>query len=158
MGQRGPKPTPTKILKLHGSRRAGKNKNEPKPTIAAPICPSHLIADAKAEWKRIVPELKKLGLLTKIDRAALAGYCQSWGRWVNAEKKIQKIGEVVKSPSGYPIQNPWLSIANKALKQCESFIKEFGLSPSARTRISVELPQDEKDALENLLLRRTVNE
>ena len=146
MGQRGPKPTPTKLLKLRGSWRAKLNKNEPKPKIQAPSIPGHLSKEAVAEWERIVPELKRLGLLAKIDRAALSGYCQSWARWVNAEKEIAGTGgEVVKSPSGYPIQNPWLSIANKALKQCESFIKEFGLSPAARTRIEIDKPEEQNE-------------
>lgn len=149
----GPKPTPTNILELHGSWRAKVRKNEPKPTTSAPSCPGHLTKEAKSEWKRITPQLKKLGLLAKIDRAALAGYCQSWARWVKAEKEIAKMGEVVKSPSGYPIQNPWLAISNRALKQTESFIKEFGLSPSARTRVDIEKPY-EPDEIDRLLDRR----
>ena len=136
----GPKPTPTKTLQLHGSWRAKTRKNEPKPTTAAPSCPAHLSKEAQAEWRRIVPQLLALGLLAKIDRAALSGYCQSWARWVEAEEEIAKTSEVVKSPSGYPIQNPWLSIANRALKQCGDFIREFGLSPSSRVRVETEQP------------------
>ena len=154
MGLRGPKPTPTAKLKLHGSWRANLNKHEPKPKTQTPTCPSHLSTEAKREWRRMSPQLKKLGLLAKIDRAALAGYCQSYARWVKAEKEIAKTSEVVKAPSGYPIQNPWLPVANKALKQVESFIKEFGLSPSARTRVEIEKPEEE-DELDRLLNRKS---
>lgn len=30
-----------------------------------------------------------MGILTGINRAVLAGYCQSWGRWVEAERKLK---------------------------------------------------------------------
>jgi P27 family predicted phage terminase small subunit len=42
---------------------------------------------------------------------------------------------MVRSPSGYPIQNPMLAIANKAQEQCLKILAEFGLTPSSRSRI-----------------------
>jgi len=46
---------------------------------------------------------------------------------------------VIKSPkSGYPIQNPYVGIANTSLQMMHRFLIEFGLSPSSRSRISVE--------------------
>ena len=41
---------------------------------------------------------------------------------------------VIKSPSGYPVHNPYLSIANTALKQLQQFANEFGMTPSSRTK------------------------
>jgi P27 family predicted phage terminase small subunit len=46
-----------------------------------------LEADAAAEWARVAPMLHRLGLLTKIDGQALATYCQTWGRWREAEQR-----------------------------------------------------------------------
>jgi phage terminase small subunit len=43
----------------------------------SPTCPRHLSREAKVEWRRITRELKHLGLLTKIDRAALAIYVRA---------------------------------------------------------------------------------
>jgi P27 family predicted phage terminase small subunit len=97
-----------------------------------------LSKDAKAEWKRISQELLAIGLLTKVDRAALAAYCQAWARWCEAERNVQKYGHVVKSPSGYPIQNPYVGIANTALDQMRKFLIEFGMTPASRSRLSVE--------------------
>lgn len=70
---------------------------------------------------------------------------------MKAEDEIATGGEVIKAPSGYPIQNPWLSISNRALKQCEAFIKEFGLSPSARTRVNVEKPDKTENPFEEMI-------
>ncbi len=85
-----------------------------------------------------LPELLSLGLLTSIDRAALAAYCQAWGRWVEAEEALKKHGVVVRSPNGFPIQSPYLAIANKARDQMRSMLTEFGMSPSSRSRVVAE--------------------
>jgi P27 family predicted phage terminase small subunit len=47
----------------------------------------------------------------------------------------------IRSPNDYPMQNPWLPIANKAMRQMHSFLAEFGMTPSARARVAAgELP------------------
>lgn len=143
----GRKPKPTALRELQGN--PGKrplNKREPKPS-GTPTCPSHLDADAKKEWKRISRELTTLGLLTSVDRAALAAYCAAYSRWVAAELNIQKFGTVIKSPkSGFPIQNPYVSVANTALDHLRKFAAEFGLTPASRTRLQVEPRQNQKDS------------
>jgi phage terminase small subunit len=46
---------------------------------------------------------------------------------------------VIKTPkSGYPIPNPYVGIANTALEQMRRWAVEFGMTPSARSRIHVE--------------------
>lgn len=81
--------------------------------------------------------LAKLRLATEADRGALAAYCAAYSRWAAAEAQVKELGAVVKSPNGYPIVNPWLSIANKAMEQMKAFGSEFGLTPASRTRIHV---------------------
>ena len=133
----GRRPVPTALKELRGN--AGHrpvNKNEPKPLAQAPRCPEHLDEEARREWHRIAPQLMLLRVLAKVDRAALAGYCMSWSRWVAAEKQLVKFGMVIKSPNGYPIQNPYLSIANAALASMTRTSIEFGMTPSSRSRIS----------------------
>ena len=55
-------------------------------------------------------------MLTLFDRAALAAYCQAWGRWVEAEERLRETPPLVKTPSGYIQQSPWLTIAHKQLE------------------------------------------
>jgi phage terminase small subunit len=55
------------------------NANEPQFT-GTPNCPSWLNTAAKAEWKRVVAELKSLDMLRGVDTAALAGYCQAYAK------------------------------------------------------------------------------
>jgi P27 family predicted phage terminase small subunit len=103
--------------------------------------PAHLDAEAKAEWARMADDLFKLGLLTRIDRAALAGYCIAYSRSVKAEQMIQKTGELLKSKkTGAFYPNPYLHIANRALKQMKDFLVEFGMTPSSRSRVRATKP------------------
>jgi P27 family predicted phage terminase small subunit len=101
------------------------------------------------EWERIVPELHALGLLTNVDRAALALYSASYGRWIDAERHLATSGLTVISPNGHEQKSPWLTIADKAMDQLRRFIAEFGLSPASRTRVSAVPPSDDDDFFEN---------
>jgi P27 family predicted phage terminase small subunit len=134
----GRRPTPTSLKLLNGNPgKRSLNKHEPK-FSGIPSCPKHLDKAARTEWKRVASELTATGLLTTVDRAALAAYCAAWSRWTDAEINIQKFGTVIKSPkSGFPIQNPYVGVANTALDQMRKFAVEFGMTPSSRSRISV---------------------
>jgi P27 family predicted phage terminase small subunit len=102
-----------------------------------------LIAEAKAEWERIIPQLLRFRLIAELDTASLSLYCQAYGRWQQAEKSIADMaaktsgdGMLIKAPSGYPIQNPYLAIANRAMEDCNKYLQAFGLSPSARAKVT----------------------
>jgi P27 family predicted phage terminase small subunit len=136
---RKPKPTHLKVLDGNPGRRPI-DKGEPQPERAIPTCPSHLCPSAKAEWKRLAHELHELGVLTHLDRAALAAYCQAYGRWVEAERKLVETPTLLKLPSGYLQHNPWLTIATKQLELMHKYMAELGLTPSSRTRVSVARP------------------
>jgi P27 family predicted phage terminase small subunit len=110
-----------------------------------PSCPSHLDAEAKKEWHRLSKDLYALGLLTKIDRDALAAYCQCYSRWVEAEQKLRETGMVVKAPTGYPMLNPYLSVIHKTLNHMQAFLGEFGLTPASRSRIHARPPEQKDD-------------
>jgi P27 family predicted phage terminase small subunit len=109
--------------------------NEPDPEPAIPPCPSHLDKVAKKEWRRVSNELLALGIISRLDRAALGGYCDAYGRWAEAARQIQKYGLIFKSPSGYPMPSPYLAILHTALDQMRAFLTEFGLSPASRSRV-----------------------
>lgn len=92
---------------------------------AIPKPPAHLDKIAKAKWREIEP------LLEEFDDAIadlLALYCSAWSRWKEADAKVQELGSVIKSPSGYPVQNPYLAIVNKSLDQMIKLGKRLKLS------------------------------
>ena len=137
---RGRKPKPTAIKQLAGN--PGKrplNDAEAAPALldGIPYAPRHLTKEGQAEWRRIVAELDAAGLVTVIDLGPLEGYCAAYGRWVRAETELKETGLLVRTVNGNVIQNPILSIANKALDQMMRAAAEFGMTPSARSRVSV---------------------
>ena len=136
MRGRKPKPTHLKLLDGNPGKRAI-NAGEPKPERRIPTCPAHLNPTAKAEWKRLARQMHVLGIVTDLDRSALAAYCQAYGRWVEAERKLKETPLLIKLPSGYIQQSPWLAIANKQLELMSKFMSELGLSPVSRTRVDV---------------------
>ena len=101
-----------------------------------PRCPQHLGPVARAEWRRVARPLHSIGLLTTIDRAALAAYCQAYARWVEAERRLMETPPLVKTASGYVQQSPWLAIANKQLELMGRYMTELGMTPASRSRVA----------------------
>ena len=154
MATRGRKPTPTAIKELEGPPGKRKlNENEPKPERKAPACPKWLDKDARKEWHRLAKKMEAIGVLTEVDMAAFAAYCQSYARWKEAEEFIEQHGTIVKTPSGYWQQVPQVSIAQTNLKIMLKFCSEFGLTPSSRSRmIAGDVKEATVDEMEFLLL------
>ena len=136
MRGRKPKPTSVKILAGNPGKRK-LNRNEPAPAVTLPACPIELSPGAKAEWDRLVSDLAALRMLTNLDRAALAAYCEAYAMWIEAITAVRKFGAMVKSPSGYPMQSPYIAIANKQAEIMMRIASEFGFTPASRSRISV---------------------
>lgn len=135
MRGRRPKPTRLKLLTGNPGKRPI-NMDEPKPEAAIPDCPPELGPVAQNEWHRLAAELNKLRILTQLDRAALAAYCGAYALWAEATENIQKFGTMVKSPTGYPIQSPYVSVANRQAEIMMRIASEFGFTPASRSRIS----------------------
>jgi len=146
---RGRKPTPTAVRALQGNpgkRRLNDAEPQPPPLAgrveAASADPDAPPGDvlrsplAVAEWRRLVPMLRQCRQITEADRAALIALCLEYARYLDATAKVDQAGMVVKSPSGYPMQNPYLSIARGALIACTKLWVELGLTPSSRSRVT----------------------
>ncbi len=161
---RKPLPTHLKLVKGNPGHRPV-NKEEAKPKGSIPGNPYPWMSTiAKREWKRLRPELEKLGLLWNIDSSAFAAYCEAYSDLVTATKFTKKNGQTYelnqyhpkkKDENGDPVllrvyrqQHPEVSIRNTAMKQIRAFASEFGMSPSSRGRIEVSKPGGEKDPYE----------
>lgn len=157
MRPRGQKPTPTHLKLVNGNPgKRAVNHDEPRPDLAIPDPPVELSAIAKAEWLEISKRLFAAGLLTVIDRAALAAYCQAYGRWIQAERVLADMaardpmtrGLMIKTSYGNAIQNPMVGTANKAMADMMRYATEFGMTPSSRSRIAAEKHEANDDPAE----------
>lgn len=155
MGERGPKPLPANVhlLRNNASKKplASLLDDVVRPDVEIPERPAHLEGEAGAEWDRIVPYLQTLGLISQIDRAALAGYCDTWGEYVWAVQRIKEMnagdaagekGRVWDTPSGYKQISVLQQIRNRSLEQMKSFLAMFGMSPADRSRVTQSDPRN----------------
>lgn len=154
MATRGRKPKPTALKLLEGN--PGKrqlNMNEPRfAQKMPPECPDWLEEEAQAEWNRLSETLFEMGILTDLDVAPFAAYCQAYARWREAEEFISQHGSIVKTKTGYWQQVPQVSIAHTNQKAMLQAAAEFGLTPSARSRIIAgNAKKEEVDEMEFLL-------
>jgi len=150
----GRKPVPTNLRVLRGNPgRRPLNQDEPKPKPRLPRAPDHLSGEAKKEWRRAGRFLLTLGLISDLDLAAFAAYCQAWGRWIEAEQALKTYGVMLKSPNGFPVQSPYLAVANRAMEQMKSCLSDFGMTPASRSRVQV-AQEPEADPFEAFLRRK----
>jgi P27 family predicted phage terminase small subunit len=120
------------------------NAAEPQPAAGVPKMPGWLSKRAKKEWKRIVPELERLGLMTVVDLAALAAYCQAVAEMEIATDTLDREGRVCSWPifdkDGVRVgeklrSHPAVQQQRDAARLVKQFIGEFGLTPASRTRV-----------------------
>jgi phage terminase small subunit len=103
MGTRGPKPLPSNVHLLRGNpskKSLADLTDDLQPEVEIPSLPKHLLPEAKKEWKRIASELLRYGVVSKLDRAALALYVQEWAWLVWHEMALQrdiKIAEIKRA-------------------------------------------------------------
>lgn len=137
----GPKPRAPR-LRVIGGRSPGRDsggRRVPKPPAFvrhAPSAPTWLSAEAKAEWRRVVPQLDRLKLLKLEDRAALAIYCETWSTFVRATRLVAKEGLTTNAKQGV-LSHPAGGIARAASRELRAWCAEFGFSPSAEGRLAV---------------------
>lgn len=150
MGVRGPVSQPDNVRALRGNPggRTPPKRVQAKPGV--PTAPTWMDTEAKAEWRRIVPDLDRLGVLAKVDRAALATYCSAWSKFVAAEKLLQGDDLVAERRAGNgPAKNPAWQIWREAATTAAMLAKELFITPNARLR-SVK-PEDDDDGEDDIL-------
>ncbi len=153
-GTRGPLPKPTALKVLEGNpgKRALNLSDGVNPRIEIPSAPKHLGQEARKEWKRIAPLLEELGLISGLDRAALALYCQAVGRLSELEMAFNGMvaakvdaganyatavyeASRTATPSGYEQQSVIVQLIGAHRLQVHRHLMHFGLSPAARARV-----------------------
>ncbi|MEU1526367.1 phage terminase small subunit P27 family [Nocardia rhamnosiphila] len=109
--------------------------------------------EARAEWDRVAPGLTRLDLLKEEDRATLSAYCETWSMWRQAIADIQENGLTCENKSirkdgtesTWMTKNPAVAIAQTASQQLRQWAHEFGLTPSAESRIALMGVDDDDD-------------
>ena len=134
--KQGRPPIPRNLKLITGGLRPDRdNTEEPEAKVTVPPAPDYLQDDEIDVFVEMAGKLARMRVMTEYDVDALAMYAARFCVWKLANDNVRQVGLVVKSPKGYPIQNPYLSIANKAQQDCLRILTEFGMTPSSRTRV-----------------------
>jgi P27 family predicted phage terminase small subunit len=135
----GRKKIPTEIKQLRGTDRADRrapNQMKPEPYVSIPLPPDHLGEIGKQEWTIIVSNYVQLGMLSGLDSGMISAYCSQIELYIESMAEVKKTGKLVMARN-VSAPNPLLKIANDALDRALKLAVELGLTPSARTKISV---------------------
>jgi len=144
-----PKPSAIRLMEgMRGHRPL--NDREPVALIGAPTMPSHLDALARREWRKLVPLLLAMRVLAESDGLALATLCSNSANIIRAQTELAKSKSllIATGPNGYRQQHPLISVLHSEQRMLIVLLREFGLTPSSRTRVEANQSSGDMDALE----------
>jgi len=148
MAGRRPIPSALKLVTGNPGKRP-LNKKEPKPRTKTPVCPVHLDPKGKAVWKKLCALLKRMGVLTEADGLALERLCDCYSDILKCRELIERDGRTYTSIDQNSNQliknNPAVNQLRAADAQFKSYLVEFGLTPAARSKVNVDLPDGDKE-------------
>lgn len=153
MGARGPAPTPIEFLERRGSNRVGRHASvglRPPVELAPP--PSWLSDEAQQLYDALGARLLAVGLVTALDTETLACLAMAWADLRTAQEFLAKHGMVYVARArprpgqkeGAPIglrAYPHAKIARELRAEILRLGDRLGLSPAARARLDLKLPQ-----------------
>jgi P27 family predicted phage terminase small subunit len=134
------------------------SKREPKPTEITPAiilgcCPEYLSDDERHWWAYYGEILASIHVLTEADLMALEQLCKTTSQRVTVDAALLKSGPLYKTPRGVIAISPAFKLA-EILKEREfRLLREFGMTPSARTRVAAEKKDTPVDDLDKMLMQ-----
>jgi P27 family predicted phage terminase small subunit len=138
-------PTKLKLLRGNPSRVPIGPEPEPQTFNGIPEPPEYLDDDAAAEWRKLAPELVRIGLLTLADVTAFGSYCQVVGRWIKAERALKGQDLVIEAGDGTSTKvNPLVHVASAAQRDLLSAAAQFGMTPAGRARLNAGITRPPK--------------
>lgn len=148
---KGRKPTPSHLKLVKGN--PGKrplNISEPRPRRERPSAPAHISDKARETWGYVSGLLDEIGVLTKIDALALEVLCEAYADYLAARVDLKGFGSnyymTVNQTGGVMHRaHPAVAVMQDADRRIKAWLAEFGMTPSARTRVKGETGDEEKD-------------
>lgn len=157
MGDRGPAPTPMALRAAMGiASHHNTNKEAPRPLALMPDCPDWLDPIAKQEWLNICEKMGKVaGWLTEVNQTTLAGHCQWYAAWQQAEETVMKEGRYYDVVTGYDPElkeptyvkrlHPAARVSRDAWTAMMKCDMELGITPARGSSVRVGTGRDAED-------------
>ena len=155
-GKGGRPRKPDEVKRLQGTLRKHRiTPNQPVFTGTAKL-PVWLQGHAREEWKRVAPQLRALGMLTAVDLAMFAAYCQAFGDYIdltvrlgNLEVTTMTTEDVKERVAAQVHARSVATQRRQAYQQMRECAREFGFTPTSRSTlrlIAEAVPTDDEDA------------
>lgn len=126
-GGAGPKHLPTVT---HGTISGTLTEND---------CPQ-LGEHGRKFWLGARASLESLGILERMDATVLEMAAATWDRIHRARAILRDEGEYTRCDNGKTQRNPAMMTLEHAESRMKSLLSELGLTPSARAKFQVEIP------------------
>jgi P27 family predicted phage terminase small subunit len=137
MAGRPPKPTNLHIIQgTFEKSRHSKRKDVAFTRLnKAPPAPEHLSYAAAEEWRRLAPILVGNGIMSALDTFALERLCDTLVEIQELRAIIAKNGHTYGNGDLLKA-NPAVAMLSDADRRLLSWLTQFGLTPSSRTKIT----------------------
>lgn len=123
-----------KFLVIDGDGGDGDGTLPPEDSDAPPAWMTD--ANAIAEWKRILPELKLRKQYIRLFESEVARYCMAFAHYVAAiEAMAQAGGAVVKASTGTDMLSQHWIVASRAHEMMSKLAADLGFNPVAQVRM-----------------------
>ncbi len=151
MGKRGPTRKPLKMLRDRGSWLADRRKGEPVPPKGKLTPPKELDKKARTVWNRVVPMIKKMGILGQCDGETVSRYCVAVVMYWETRQSIVKNGmtmviERYDKDGNVLVEReedrPEVRRLKSLSDECRMLENLLGLNPGARASLSITVPSD----------------
>jgi P27 family predicted phage terminase small subunit len=120
--------------------------------VGVPAPPEWLPDDAKAAYEDLARLLEPMRVVSPVDAVSLAQLAEYLARWKKATAALAKYGEVIptRDDAGKVIgfrRSPYVAMQIEYGLMLRRLMSEFGLTPSARARLSNDDAQAQTEAL-----------
>lgn len=153
----GPAPKPTALKLIEGNPGHQRiNRAEPKPDdltprIARARYPKYLARDERRMWRYYSGLLARMRVLTEADMVGLEQMSRVTAERIRMEVILAKTGPLAKSKRTDTVYISPVWMVVQGLRDRElKLLREFGMTPAARTRVSTVGPSA-ADAIEDAL-------
>lgn len=143
----GPPKTPSHLRLVRGNpSKRPINKKEPKLPAGVPPVPKHFTKQGKYWFKRIGEELDAMGVMSSMDAKALELLIEAYTEYRQHCDTLDESGYTytTESEGGTLIKaHPAAAMKADAWKRIRAMLGEFGMTPAARSKVTINTPAEE---------------
>ncbi|WP_245431001.1 phage terminase small subunit P27 family [Rhodoplanes roseus] len=114
-----------------------------------PVAPRNLTDEAKAEWRRVAPDLVRRKVLTVDNLSLLESYAMAIGMVKISADTLRVEGHAVPTAKGGMQRHPAVQTMREFMCEGRRLAAELGLTPTSRNKVGAPT-EDQDDDLADL--------